>query len=206
MSQTSYCINSELAFNITQLDTYKVLASSSNSAAGPDGISGTVLRKLAHVLALPLSIVFQQSVSHNTFPSAWKKVIVVPIYKGKGSKSSASSYRPINLCSTIGKALELIIRDQIMAVVQNTKPQCTVQHVDSLAAAPPSLIYSVLRTSWRMPIIEKRARTLLHSTFLVRSTAFRTTYYLTNLQHMALLAPLSNGCKASSLVARKLCV
>ena len=128
MSQTSYCSNSELAFNITQLDTYKVLASSSNSAAGPDGISDTVLRKLAHVLALPLSIVFQQSVSHNTFPSAWKKAVVVPIYKGKGSKSSASSYRPISLCSTIGKALELIICDQIMAVVQNTKPQCTVQH------------------------------------------------------------------------------
>ena len=128
MSQASYCSNSELAYNITQLDTYKVLVSSSNSAAGPDGISGTVLRKLAHVLALPLSIVFQQSVSHNTFPSAWKKAVVVPIYKGKGTKSSASSYRPISLCSTIGKALELIIRDQIMAVVQNTKPQCTVQH------------------------------------------------------------------------------
>ena len=65
---------------------------------------------------------------------------------------------------------------------------------------------SVAETSWRMPIIVKRAMTLLHSTFLVHSTAFRTTYYLTNLQHMALLAPLSNGCKAFSLVTCKLCV
>lgn len=118
----------DLSFNASFLDTYSTLASSKNSSPGPDGIAGYVLRTLAYVLALPVSIIFQQSLAQGTFPTAWKSAIVVPVYKGKGTKGSASSYRPISLCSTIGKALERIVRDQILSTVAKTKPLCRWQH------------------------------------------------------------------------------
>ena len=69
-------------FNVTLLDTYQVLLTSSSSLPGPDHISEVILRKLAHVLALPVFILFQQSLSQGIFPTAWKAATVVPIYKG----------------------------------------------------------------------------------------------------------------------------
>jgi hypothetical protein len=113
------------AFNVTLQDTYTALASSSNSSPGPDSISGFVLRRLARTLALPLSIIFQQSLTQGVFPTAWKKATVIPIYKGKGSRALASSYRPISLCSTIGKTLERIVNKQVLEMCQ---PLCKAQH------------------------------------------------------------------------------
>jgi hypothetical protein len=114
-----------LVFSVSQQETYAALASSSNSSPGPDGISGSLLRQLAPVLALPLSIIFQQSLAQNVFPTAWKTATVIPVYKGKGPKTQASSYRPISLCSTIGKALERIVNKQI---IDNCKPVVKTQH------------------------------------------------------------------------------
>ena len=50
-------------FNTSFTDTYAVLATSSSSSAGPNGISGRVLRNLAHVLTITISIIFQQSLA-----------------------------------------------------------------------------------------------------------------------------------------------
>ncbi len=36
-------------------------------------------------------------------PDDWKKAIIVPLYKGKGSRSECSSYRVISLLSVPGK-------------------------------------------------------------------------------------------------------
>ena len=52
----------------------------------------------------------------------------MPTYKEKGSRSCASSYRPISLCKTLGKALERLVRDQILSIVNFTKPLCDLQH------------------------------------------------------------------------------
>ena len=106
--------NHGLPFSVSLEDSYAALRLLANSAAGPDGIQGSVLRQLASVLCLPVYIIFQQSLSQCIFPSAWKSADVVLIYKGKGSRNEASSYRPISPCSTIGKVLECIVRDQIL--------------------------------------------------------------------------------------------
>ena len=83
-------------FNITLPDTYTALCAPPSSSAGPYGVPGELLRRLAAVLTLLLSIVFQQSVVQGCFPSSWKKAIVVPIHKGNGPKDIASSYRQID--------------------------------------------------------------------------------------------------------------
>ncbi len=36
-------------------------------------------------------------------PDDWKKAIIVPLYKGKGSRSECSSYRGISFLSVPGK-------------------------------------------------------------------------------------------------------
>ena len=115
-------------FNITLLDTYTALCAAPCSSAGPDGVPGELLRRLAAVLALPLSIVFQQSVVQECFPSSWKEAIVMPIYKGNGLKDKASSYRLISLCSTIGKTLERIVKTQLLSLVNKHSAMNSAQH------------------------------------------------------------------------------
>ena len=90
-------------FNITLPDTYTALYAAPSSSAGPNGVPEELLRRLAVVLALPLSIVFQQSVVQRCFPSSWQEAIIVPFYKENGPKDKSSSNRLISPCSTIGK-------------------------------------------------------------------------------------------------------
>ena len=110
-------------FNITQSDTYTALCAAPSSFAGPDGVPKKLLRRLAAVLALPLSIVFQQSVVQGCFSSSWNEAIVVLICKRNGPRDKASSYEPISLCSTIGKTLKRIVKNQLLTLL-NKHAQC----------------------------------------------------------------------------------
>ena len=115
-------------FNITIDETFAALHSASNSAAGLDGVPGYVLKWLAAGPCFSLSIIFQQSVYTGIFPSCWKVATVVPIYKGKGDLSMPASYRPISLCSTIGKLLEKIVSSQLLQYIELSAPLADCQH------------------------------------------------------------------------------
>ena len=64
-------------------------------------------------LALPLSLIFQQSINTGCLPKLWKCANIVPVYKGNGSKYCVESYRPISLTSNVCKVMERIIYDEI---------------------------------------------------------------------------------------------
>lgn len=51
--------------------------------------------------------------SSKRIPSEWKNGIVLPVYKGKGSRSSCSSYRPITLLSVPGKVFAHVLLNRI---------------------------------------------------------------------------------------------
>ena len=89
---------------------------------------GFLLCLLAPSLALPLSIIYQQSLAQLVFPSCWTTAIVVPIYKVKGMETHPSNYRPISLCSTLGKTLERVVKDQLMFIISTTNKLSSVQH------------------------------------------------------------------------------
>ena len=77
-------------------------------ASGPDGISSRVLKELADQMAMPLSLLFNQSIEDGKIPADWKEAYVSPVPKG-GDLSLSSNYRPISLLSNLDKIFERAI-------------------------------------------------------------------------------------------------
>ena len=74
-------------------------------AARPDLINNQILKKIAKLLALPLSDLFNLSVCSGSVPHIWKQANVTPIHK-TNDPSDVSNCRPISLLSTVSKVLE----------------------------------------------------------------------------------------------------
>ena len=70
---------------------------SNKYSSGPDNIPNILLKNLHSSLALPLSLIFQQSINTGCLPKLWKCANIVPIYKGYGSKYCVENYRPKDL-------------------------------------------------------------------------------------------------------------
>jgi Reverse transcriptase (RNA-dependent DNA polymerase) len=75
-----------------------------------------VLMKIKLFLPLilsPLTHIFNESIASQTFPGAWKCSKIVPVVKIK-DPSRLKDYRPISILPVLSKALENIMKDQIM--------------------------------------------------------------------------------------------
>ncbi len=94
---------------------------------GPDGIHPKVLRETANVIAYPLSLVFNKSLSEGVVPEEWKIANVTAIFK-KGNVTSAGNYRPVSLTSIVCKLLESLIRDQVMKFLDDNNLLSNDQH------------------------------------------------------------------------------
>ena len=64
------------------------------------------------VISKRLSIIFQNCLKADYFPTAWKKANAVPVHK-KGDKQILSNYRPVSVLPICGKRFEKIIFDTI---------------------------------------------------------------------------------------------
>ena len=91
-----------------------------DKATGPDGMTPKMLKPMAKVLAKPISMIIETSLSRAKLPRIWKIAWIVVIYK-KGKKTLACNYRPISLTSIICKIMEKIIRDDtVNHMIENT--------------------------------------------------------------------------------------
>ena len=86
-------------------DTFKLLRI--GKAAVPDLINNRLLKELAQPLALPLSDLFNLSISFGSVPHILKQANVTPV-DNKTDPSDVSNYRLISLLSTVSKVLEKI--------------------------------------------------------------------------------------------------
>ena len=106
---------------ITRLDVYKMLKSLNiNKSPGPDGIHPRILVELSDQIAIPLTIIFKNSLRTHTIPCEWKKASITAILK-KGNKHLASNYRPISLTSVVCKGFEHLIRAHIIEYMKRNK-------------------------------------------------------------------------------------
>ena len=102
---------------ITELTLTKHLKSLNTSkAAGPDGINARIMKELAEEIAPILKILFDSSMNEGNIPSQWKNAHVTALFK-KGSKRSPNNYRPVSLTSICCKLFEKIIRNAIIASI-----------------------------------------------------------------------------------------
>lgn len=69
---------------------------------GPDEMHPWVLRELADIVALPLSIIFDKLWQTGEVPKAWRRDIVTPVFK-KGWKEVPGNDRPVSLTSSLEK-------------------------------------------------------------------------------------------------------
>ena len=83
-------------------------------AQGPDSIPPRVLIELSKELSIPLSILFNKSLEDGKIPIEWKSANVIAIFK-KGTKSIPGNYRPVSLTCVCCKLLESVIRDVVVA-------------------------------------------------------------------------------------------
>ena len=87
-------------------------------ATGPDAINNRILRELASPLSLPLSDLFNYSLSTGKVPLIWKEANVTPLFK-KEDPSAVSNYRPISLLSAVGKVLEKVVHKPLFNYVRD---------------------------------------------------------------------------------------
>ena len=114
--------------NIDEYSVRRVMQEQRSASAVPNGIPGVFYRRLADVLALPLTIVFQQSIHQGNIPDMWRIAHIISMYKGKGDKSCVSSYQPICLTDVASKLLACLVTSQLKVFWTGEKLLSEHQH------------------------------------------------------------------------------
>ncbi len=81
-------------------------------AAGPDGITGRVVRFCADQLAGLFTSIFNESLATSVVPTSFKKSVIIPVPKNS-KPSCLNDYRPVALTSTVMKVFEKLLKKYI---------------------------------------------------------------------------------------------
>ena len=96
-------------------------------SAGHDLISTNLLKEISPLIAEPLSLIINQSLSTGISPSKLKIAKVIPLHK-KNEKYLLDNYRPISLLPSISKVFERIVYNQLYSYLTTNgilfKSQC----------------------------------------------------------------------------------
>ena len=99
----------------------------SSGSAGPDGLPALFWKKAAASVAIPQSIIFNNSVMSSSVPDEWRLAEVIPVFK-KGCPSSPNKYRPISLTCMPCKIMESIIKDHMLSFLNANNLISANQH------------------------------------------------------------------------------
>ena len=103
---------SEIEINL-DIVKKKLDASLINKSSGPDGLSARLLNEMSDVIAMPVYILFKNSLQTGSIPKIWTTANITTVYK-KGDKQFAGNYRPVSLTCIICKLLEKIIGESMV--------------------------------------------------------------------------------------------
>lgn len=79
----------------------------------PDELNPLLLKTMAKVFSVPLTLIFQESINSGKIPTVWKEARGTPLFK-KGEKSNPGNYRPVSLTSIVCKCMEKIVRSSVV--------------------------------------------------------------------------------------------
>ncbi len=88
-------------------------------AAGPDGITGRVLRSCADQLAGLFTSIFNESLATSVIPTSFKKSVIIPVPKNN-KPSCLNDYRPVALTSIVMKVFERLVKSHICSSIPVT--------------------------------------------------------------------------------------
>ena len=99
---------------ISQDEAYNIMKGlKPKRSSGMDGISSKLVKLLAAELSKPMQDIINKIISSKSFPTAWKKAKVVPLYKNKGNTNNIDNYRPISLLPSLSKIAEKVMTKQM---------------------------------------------------------------------------------------------
>lgn len=108
---TSNCSLTNISLSVQDVKD-AVCSMDPNKASGPDLISPRLIREGIDALSVPLCNYYNRLLLNSSFPTAWKRANVTPIYK-KADPSQPSNYRPVSLLSCLGKLMERCIHKHL---------------------------------------------------------------------------------------------
>ncbi|GAA6081490.1 uncharacterized protein LOC107695764, partial [Tachysurus ichikawai] len=92
-------------------------------AAGPDGISGRILRSCADQLAGFFTSIFNESLATAVVPTSFKKSVIIQVPKNN-KPSCLNDYRPVALTSIVMKVFERLVKNVICSSIPGPSPVC----------------------------------------------------------------------------------
>ncbi len=112
--------NSDHVFTVSEDEVRRELRRVNvRKAAGPDGITGRVLRSCADQLAGLFTSIFNESLATSVVPTPFKKSVIVPVPKNN-KPSCLNDYRPVALTSTVMKVFERLLKNHICSSIPAT--------------------------------------------------------------------------------------
>ncbi len=85
---------------------------------GMDGITAEMLKYGGDAVVEWMLLICERAWKNGEVPDDWKKAIIVPLHKGKGSRSEFSSYRGISLLSVPRKVYGRILTERLTEVTE----------------------------------------------------------------------------------------
>ena len=100
--------------NTTPEHVRKVIMNFKNKfSCDVQGVSTHMIKLVGSEISIPLSHIFNLSLSTGLFPTQLKQCRVIPIFKA-GDRLEIDNYRPISLLSSISKVLEKIMSEKLI--------------------------------------------------------------------------------------------
>ena len=104
---------------ISEAEVERALKSMRNrKAAGVCGIPPDLLKYGGAEVTKELTKLFNAIVEEQSVPEDWKKAIIVPLFKNKGSKLDCANYRGISLVSVPSKSFMRVLLNRIKPTIE----------------------------------------------------------------------------------------
>ena len=109
-------------------DVVKIISDLKNTnATGEDGISVSILKKLAYSLSYFIMVICNSCINQSKYPEAFKVGIITPVPK-VGDLTDKKSWRPVTILDAMSKVVERVLNSQLKQHLVDNKLISPEQH------------------------------------------------------------------------------